>query len=88
MADNRRKPGAHVFDSIGARGGGAEPRVLHGIFGIVERSEHAIGHPAQIGAVLFELKNEGIVWAIGHIPPRWRVTTMNHPNGNVTALPV
>src|SRR6478609_5943057 len=63
-ADDGGQPGAHVFDAVDLRGRGAQPGVLHRIFGIVERTEHAIGHPAQVWAVELELLGKGI--DLGH----------------------
>ena len=53
--------------SIAADVGAAEPqpRLLHGVLGLAERAEHAVGDGAQLGAMGLEAFGEVVVH--GHI---------------------
>ena len=69
--DHRGQPRAHVLDlaRVGARC--AQPGLLHGVVGLADRSEHAIGDGAQVGAVCLEL---GCQLVVCHISAPRRVS--------------
>ncbi len=47
----------------------AEPGFLHGVVGLGERAEHAVGHPAQVAAVLLETFRQQVAFGHCHILP-------------------
>ena len=53
-ADDGREPARQVFHGAGIRAGQAQPCFLHRIIRLAARSEHAIGHRAQMLAIGFE----------------------------------
>jgi len=57
-SDNRRQPGAKVFDLARIRTAEPQPGVLDGVVSLVQRPEHPVGNRPQARPVIFELPGE------------------------------
>ena len=53
--------------SLGVGAAEPQPRLLHGVVGLAQRAEHAVGDRAQVRAVLLEELGQPILFVQGHI---------------------
>jgi hypothetical protein len=72
--DDRGQPTTEVVDLARLRAAEADPRLLHGVFGLAERPEHAVGRRPQLGPVLLESLCQPVVLAHSVTSNRRRVS--------------
>ena len=53
--------------SLGVGAAEPQPRLLHGVVGLAQRAEHAVGHRPQVGPVLLEPLGQPFV--LVHLSP-------------------
>jgi hypothetical protein len=64
--DDRGEPAAEVAHVLAVGAAELQPRLLHGVVGVVRGAEHPVRDRAQVRAVLLEALGEPAV--VGHVP--------------------
>jgi hypothetical protein len=67
--DHGRQPAAEVVDRRAVAAAEPQPGLLDRVVALVERAEHAVGHPPQVRPVLLELFCQKVVLAHVTSPP-------------------
>jgi hypothetical protein len=78
-----RQPTTEVLDAVGVGAAESQPRVLHRVVGLAQRTEHPVRDRAQVGAVLFESGSQEFLFVHRHIPLSSRVIGMTRPRGRM-----
>jgi hypothetical protein len=78
---HRRQPAAQIVDTAGVAAAEPQPRFLHGILCLGGRTQHAVGHPSQMGPVGLEAFGQKSLLVHRHTLSSRSVNTMTARTG-------